>query len=188
MIGYGPVTNSRCLWLYGFALAANPHDAVELYATMSSEISAYERRMELLRALGIESLSTSAPHLLKASQPLPPSLLQSLRVQRAPKKLLKTWLQDPAAFAASVKAPDITLEREILDALRVGVVRMLEAYPTTLEEDEEAEMRWAPHTKTLAAVSAYRYRMALLLRLSEKRILRAAVAKIDAAFNQLNLG
>jgi len=49
-------------------------------------------------------------------------------------------------------------------------------------------MRWAPHTKTLAAVSAYRYRMALLLRLSEKRILRAAVAKIDAAFNQLNLG
>ena len=33
---------------------------------------------------------------------------------------------------------------------------MLEAYNTTLEEDEEMAARWAPHTETLAAVAAYR--------------------------------
>ena len=54
------------------------------------------------------------------------------------------------------------------------------------EEDEAAWERGAPHTQTLAAGSGHRRRMALLLRLGEKRILRASIRAIVTAFNALN--
>ena len=70
---------------------------------------------------------------------------------------------------------DVELERRILEMLRGGLTSMLEAYATDLEEDEAAERRWAPHVDTLAAVSAWRRRTALGLRISEKRILNESI-------------
>jgi hypothetical protein len=187
-IGYGSVTNARSMWLYGFASDNNPNDKVELYACMDTEAPSYEKRLKLLKALKLSDKSISAPHELSLYDPLPKSLLLSLRVQHAPKKLIRQWRDDPEAFSTAKKPPDASLERTILDALRAGVVGMLESYSTSLEEDEEAAARWAAHTQSLAAVSGYRRRMALLLRLGEKRILRATVKAIDSAFNALNFG
>ena len=187
-IGYGEVTNARAMWLYGFASDNNPHDSVALYACMDTEAPSYDKRMKLLKVLKLSEKSLATPHELSLADPLPRALLLSLRVQHAPKKLVKAWREDPEAFATAKKAPDAALERAVLDALRVGVVGMLEAYSTSLEEDEEAAARWAPHTQTLAAEHAYRRRMALLLRLGEKRILRASIKKIDADYNKLNFG
>ena len=141
VIGYGPVTNARCLWLYGFAIDNNPNDKVDLYAVMSPETSAYSKRLQLLTKLSIEALSVSTPHELSLAQPLPESLRQSLRVQRAPKKLLKVWLAEPE-MVADGNVPDVALEREILEALRLGVIGMLGGYSTSLEEDEEIAARW----------------------------------------------
>ena len=185
-IGYGSVTNARAMWLYGFASDNNPNDTVELFACMDTEAPSYEKRMKLLKALGLSEKSTSKPHALSLSDPLPKDLLLSLRVQHAPKKLIRQWRDDPEAFSTAKKPPDAALERTILDALRAGCVGMLESYSTSLEEDEEAAERWAAHTQSLAAVSGYRRRMALLLRLGEKRILRATIKAIDGAFNALN--
>lgn len=211
-IGYGEVTNARAMWLYGFASDNNPADSVALYACMDTEapsckthklpphhnlmptdisdgllVITDEKRMKLLKALKLSEQSLAKPHELSLADPLPKALLLSLRVQHAPKKLVKAWREDPEAFAAK-KAPDAALERAVLDALRAGVVGMLEAYSTSLEDDEEAAARWAPHTQTLAAEHAYRQRMALLLRLGEKRILRGSIKAIDSAFNALNFG
>lgn len=187
-IGYGTVTNARAMWLYGFASDNNPHDTVELYACMDTEAPSYEKRMKLLKALGLSEKSISTPHELSLADPLPKALVLSMRVQHAPKKLIRGWRDDPEAFSTAKKPPDAALERTILDALRAAIVGMLESYSTSLEEDEEAAARWAAHTQSLAAVSGYRRRMALLLRLGEKRILRATIKAIDNAFNALNFG
>ena len=66
------------------------------------------------------------------------------------------------------------LERRVLEMLRGGLTSMLGAYATDLAEDEAAEQRWAPHIETLAAVSAWRRRTALGLRVSEKCVISSA--------------
>ena len=177
VIGYGPVSNARCLWLYGFAIANNPHDAVDLYATMAPEVPSYSKRKKLLDAVGLGPHCMGTPFQLTLDNPLPVALLLCLRAQHAPKKLLRLMRDDPQAFAEKGKqgAPDLTLERSILQALRDGVAGMLDGYDTSLDEDEEAAERWASHEATLAAADAYRRRMALLLRLGEKRILKATL-------------
>ena len=189
-ISYGEVSNARSLWLYGFTTEDNKHDTVTLYTSMDTAAPSYSKRLKLLSAVGVEHevLETCArsAHELSIAEPLPAALLLSLRVQHAPKKLFRLWRDDPEGLKSATVPPDAELERGILEALRAGIVGMLEGYSTSLEEDEAAWERWAPHTQTLAAVSGHRRRMALLLRLGEKRILRASIRAIDTAFNALN--
>jgi hypothetical protein len=83
--------------------------------------------------------------------------------------------------------PDVGLERKILTALRGGVEDMLHGYSTNLAEDEASVVRWSSHLQTQAAVSAWRRRVALGLRVSEKRVLTECIKAIDSAFNGLNL-
>jgi hypothetical protein len=99
LIGYGALTNSRALWLYGFVMADNPHDAVDLFATMSTEVPSYSKRRKLLEAIGLGAHCVNAAHVLSIAEPLPPELLLNLRVQHAPKQLLRAWRDDPAKFA-----------------------------------------------------------------------------------------
>jgi hypothetical protein len=57
-ISYGPLSNSRLMRLYGFALPSNPHDTVALYTPQSPALQGWPVKAEGSKAPATFSLST----------------------------------------------------------------------------------------------------------------------------------
>ena len=168
LISYAATSNARLLRLYGFVVEQNPFEFVEMYATMSPEADNFAAKVQLLVGGGVTELD--APHKLTSSDPLPASLLASIRIQR----LSGGELADGAkAFSGPVNAAN---EAATLAALGEGAQAMLASYPTKLGEDLTALKKAGP-TRDLGDPRT----LALILRVEEKKILLRTQVAVSRA-------
>lgn len=140
-LNYGNVGNARLLMLYGFTLPLdqNPFTTVELYASLGEDVSLEELNMrkELLRRQGLWDENNHRPNPFKlAHNQLPQELLTFLRIQHLPTVAIRRLFDDESVSLESVivTATDIA----VFKATNSSLQEMLDAYPTTLIEDEEA--------------------------------------------------
>lgn len=155
-INYGPFPNHKLLRLYGFALQNNPHDHVELWCPMSPEAPLFDYKMSILQKKGISNHQCFYLQRGKLSS----DLLATLRVQRL----------EPIEFANADQAfknqpVSVENERLVLSSLLAALQDILQAYPDSLDSDEELFKNGSTRSKT-------RLHYALLLRISEKQILK----------------
>lgn len=168
LISYAATSNARLLRLYGFVVEENPFEFVEMYTTMSPEAENFAAKVQLLVGGGVTELD--APHKLTSSDPLPASLLASIRIQRLTEGELAGGAK---AFAGPVNAAN---EAATLAALGEGVQAMLASYPTKLGEDLTALKKAGP-ARDLGDPRT----LALILRIEEKKILLRAQVAVSRA-------
>eukprot|EP00658_Telonema_sp_P-2_P006310 TRINITY_DN12409_c0_g1_i1.p1 TRINITY_DN12409_c0_g1~~TRINITY_DN12409_c0_g1_i1.p1 ORF type:complete len:247 (+),score=66.16 TRINITY_DN12409_c0_g1_i1:107-742(+) len=169
-INYGPEGNDRLLTIYGFCCNDNPYDRVKIWATASPSIAEYERKNMLLQENDVQD---NLPFELSLADPLPNKLLGAMRVQRA------TDDEMEAAMVRAFEDEPLTKRNEIavLDGLREALGMMQYRYPTSIEDDVALLFNNSEHVTP--------NNMAVVLRLSEKRILEAAIHQITVRKTQV---
>lgn len=168
VINYGAFPNHKLLRLYGFAVADNPFDHVELFCPMSHLAPYYEEKVKILEKYSIFN-DTAFP--LQLTQRLPENLIATLRIQRMEKEELG---QEKKAFS---KNGIISFKNEfqILTALKEALTEMLAQYPGTLEEIQTA----LQHSKNPKMTFAY------LLIIPERQILQHNINLVTEKLKKL---
>jgi hypothetical protein len=75
---YGNFPNEKLLLVYGFTVLSNPYDSVQIYAPIPADSSFALKAQILNTKYGI--VDPNAPHTLRRDQPIPESLLCTLRL------------------------------------------------------------------------------------------------------------
>lgn len=76
---YGDFPNEKMLSVYGFVVPFNPYDAVQIYAPIPSADPLFAIKAQILKSkCGV--LDPNAPHALRLNEPIPESLLCTLRL------------------------------------------------------------------------------------------------------------
>ena len=175
MINYGPVGNSKFLTFYGFALADNPYDSVDVWATMSPQAPDYAIKRQVLKQAKCDD---SKPFLLTAQREedglvsswadgrpiergVPSALIGCLRVQRMTDAEMSVA---PLAFDEQLSESN---ENGVKGALASAFSDMLAAYGDSTKADLEAAATGTGRAQTIAH-----------LRVSEKEILGACLAEL----------
>jgi len=165
-INYGPFSNSKLFWLYGFVLENNPFDAVDLWATMIEEEELnYSIKQEVLSSYGI--VSNQLPFQLRKGE-IPQALLGALRVQRATSEDL------PKLNTAFDSILSLENENLVIQDLKAFLQSAIDAFPTSLEEDETI-LQTNNETPSLGEVEV----MAIILRKGEKEILHSVLDLLE---------
>ncbi|KAF0694091.1 Aste57867_15011 [Aphanomyces stellatus] len=186
-INYGALPNHKLLPLYGFVLASNPFDAVELYAPMGEDAPDFSRKLELLEDHGLAEHVAGVPFELFADS-VNDELLAYLRIQRLDGGDLRSAAVEKSHFAFELVHDDN--EKDALASLIYALQQMLDAFPTSIEEDLEALVA----TEEDPDQDESHLHMALQLRISDKKILLAQIEMLQelllpviARINQANL-
>lgn len=209
LISYGErLPNHRLARLYGFVADVDAAAEVELYATMAPAAEAYEQKMALLTAAGLApgGGGPNAPHVLTLAQPLPPTLLPLLRVQRLSADQVGRLLALPPATLRSKPPsswlpPDRPAEVLVLQSLQTALSDMLARYPGSggmaqTEDDARLKAKLAAEVAKDAAAAEFaqggeggeeaqertdrrRLLMAVVVRQGERRVLAAALKQVE---------
>ncbi|TNY19623.1 SET-domain protein [Rhodotorula diobovata] len=171
---YADPPNSDLLRRYGHVDEVNDADLVEVgletvvdLVGAAAGLSEEEReaRAEWLLEVGVDDT-----YAIETDHKLPDELVMAIR----------TFLLDEADYAKAQKKespPKPKLDPVSADWARKILDQRLSEYSTSIEEDEAALQG-----DSAGAPLPLRKRMALIVRLGEKRILRATRAKLDADF------
>jgi hypothetical protein len=171
-INYGTLSSHRMLMLYGMVAEENPGDSVNLWATMQPQAPDFAIKAQILKRHGIDD---SLPFELGVSGDLNPRLLAALRVQQLNDAELPAA---DRAFDGDALSP--RNEAAMLELLGGALKAMLSAYPTSAEEDEGMLAAWAASGAAVdMPVPQFHERMAVLMRMNEKRILAKHLAKVE---------
>ncbi|CAK4068851.1 unnamed protein product [Aphanomyces euteiches] len=168
-INYGALPNHKLLTLYGFVLASNPFDSVELWAPMGEDAPYYNRKIKLMEGHGLAE-HAQAPFELHGDS-VNDDLLAYLRIQRLDVADLSSVVVETPNFAFEPVHDEN--EKDTLTALIYALQQMLEAFPTSVEEDEEALSNAQDSDDESHEL------MALRLRFSDKRILHAQIEMLQ---------
>lgn len=188
-INYGACGDTRMLRVYGFVLGPRDNEAansVDLYAPFSNMLPAFGDKEDIAKACGVK---TQEPYPLTTATPVPEGLLTSLRIQHLDEDEAKEAATGKGSIFDKLngkKPVNSVMESSVVQALLGGVSGMLQAYPTTLAEDEaeldglkiqeveEAASGAGSEGLVTASSTDSRKRMALLMRIGEKEILQKA--------------
>jgi hypothetical protein len=174
-ISYGAHANSKLLRVYGFATDENPHDR----ALLRVRWDLWEDRrgpagFDVIAAA--EAPPPPADFELSAANPLPGDLLGAMRLWMCDEAEW-TALRDGSSDADPTRAPlSAKNERAAIGALGADTVATLEKYASFGCEGEEAALRGG-------ATGAERD--CALVRLGEKRILHATLARLTEMRDRL---
>jgi hypothetical protein len=134
---------------------------------MSPQAPNYEQKQKVLLEKGINN-ETAFP--LSLRDPVPEILLQTLRVQRMESN--PTWCEGLGFKLSRIDILPVPVsadnERMVLESLLGGLVEMQTQYRTTMEEDKQL----------LKGELSNNIRHAVILRLSEKKILQMSLEEI----------
>ncbi|XP_076359658.1 actin-histidine N-methyltransferase-like isoform X2 [Tachypleus tridentatus] len=164
-IFYGVRSNAEFFIHNGFVCLENPHDSIVLKLGMSKSDPLFTQKSQLCKQLGLPV--TGKFHLHAGHEPVEKRLLAYLRVQVIKDDdILKIneeqnfdWLLNE-----DIQSTD-HLTQDALVFLKTRITLLLRAYPTTLEDDEKLLQN--------EELSSRRH-LAIMLRLTEKRILSSA--------------
>ncbi|KAJ3217165.1 hypothetical protein HDU67_008385 [Dinochytrium kinnereticum] len=129
-INYGPVGNSRLLRLYGFVIPDNPNDSYDLVLSTHPLAPSFHQKVGLFvqANLTTDSSAAVATFPLSRSDPLPPALLQYLRIQRLSDEEIEAGVPSLAAVKVTTRN-----EREVLMALGDAFEGILAGFSPNLE-------------------------------------------------------
>lgn len=161
-VTYGPKSNAELLLQYGFVVDRNPYDSVDVTVSLPASDPLYAEKRQYLLESGVQP-STKFP-LYRDRYPM--EMIEFLRFCVADAEEMES-----ADFGDFVGERNETL---VADALVEACKSAIEAYPTTIEEDEklvkDRKMYRLFDTKT---------RCAIRQRLAEKRILQRTMVNIQ---------
>ncbi|GFG32224.1 hypothetical protein Cfor_02037 [Coptotermes formosanus] len=164
-ISYGPRTNSEFFVHNGFVYPDNEHDGLRLRLGISRDDPLQPERAQLLGRLGIPASGDFM--LKKGPDPVDGRLLAFLRVFNMGPDHLKHWLSSERS--CDLVYPDCALTTEVESKMWIFLlnrIRLLQrAYTTTVEDD----CKILKHAHLTPC-----YRMAVQLRVTEKKLLEAA--------------
>ena len=166
-INYGEKGNSDLLLLYGFALERNPFNSVEISVGLSKDDPLYAGKRRYLDRAGRGMGSVRFP--LQGSR-YPSELVDFLRLLLVETEDLGLQSLEQTDFNEPISP---SLERRVLSTMISICESYLEQYPTTLDED-----RVLMEDRDMFGALSRQQRMAVKLRVSEKRILYTTIRAI----------
>ncbi|XP_063976691.1 actin-histidine N-methyltransferase [Diachasmimorpha longicaudata] len=169
-INYGPRTNSDFFVHSGFVYPNNTNDGFKLRLGISKSDPLFDDRMKLLKKL--EFSTTNISFILSNSgEPVSDELLAFLRVFSMRKFELEHWLDSPKVLDLKHRdcALDTVVETNVRKFLLTRLKLLMANYPTTVEED----------LKIISTTMSPMRKMAVELRLSEKKILIQAIEYVE---------
>ncbi|XP_076068321.1 actin-histidine N-methyltransferase-like [Oratosquilla oratoria] len=163
-IFYGQRSNFELFIHNGFVYADNENNHLSIKLGVSKSDPLHDEKNQLLQSLGLPSSGTF--HLVRGLHPITRGLLAFTRVFCMDKDSLQKWVKD-GSKAQGLLHEDCDVGTTIQDKtwafLSTRVALLTRAYPTTLEEDEEAVVSLQEPESTIRN-----------LLLCEKKILRDA--------------
>lgn len=167
-INYGPLSNHKLLSLYGFVLADNPFDAVEVWLPMdAASTKFYEEKAQLLSVNGLDHAVHSFELVANESNDL---LLLAARLQEIDCETVEQF-QTLATKALNGEMVSLENEKQVLTRLIYTLERLLEAFPTSIDEDDELLLAWSNDQGNKQRDRFNYERMAVAVRRSDKYIL-----------------
>ncbi|KAG6615183.1 putative histone-lysine N-methyltransferase [Phytophthora cinnamomi] len=170
-INYGPLSNHKLLSLYGFVIIGNPFDAVEMWLPMDeASTKFFQEKEQLLFTNGLDHATNPFELVADESNDL---LLVAARIQEINCETVEEFeeLANKALYGEMVSLEN---EQEVLSRLIYTLEKMLEAFPTSIEEDDKLLESWESDLAQQddeKSDSLNHERMAVAVRRSDKYIL-----------------
>lgn len=173
-INYGEKSNADLLLLYGFALERNPFNAVDIAVGLSKDDPLFNQKKAYLDRAGRGATSVRFP--LQQDR-YPSELVDFLRLLLVEPEDLGLQTIERTDFNEPISP---SLERRVLTTMISICESYLDQYPTKVEEDEKIVL-----DKNMFNLFTRQQRMAIKLRLSEKRILLQTIKAVEDELNRL---
>lgn len=167
-VSRGPKSNLELVLDYGYALETNANDNVALNVRMTGDDRSSKLKQSMLQIAGLE---VNATYLLFEST-IPNELMTGLRVQ-----LLRDAEMDKFERVADGKPATLSNELRVYRAILAACNNMLQAYGTSLEDDEAL-------LKTQLGV---RERSAVVLRRNEKKVIQSVMVEVSKRWRDILL-
>lgn len=138
-INYGPLSNHKLLSMYGFVIIGNPFDAVEMWLLMDeASTKFFQEKEQLLLASGLDHATNPFELVADESNDL---LLMAARIQGIDCETAEEF-EALANTALGGEMVSLENEQEALTRLIYMLEKMLEAFPTSIEEDDKLLESW----------------------------------------------
>eukprot|EP00931_Biecheleriopsis_adriatica_P010440 TRINITY_DN111516_c0_g1_i1.p1 TRINITY_DN111516_c0_g1~~TRINITY_DN111516_c0_g1_i1.p1 ORF type:complete len:704 (-),score=118.61 TRINITY_DN111516_c0_g1_i1:66-2105(-) len=182
-ISYGQKSNAQLMMLYGFSMERNTADYLEI--PVGQLVETAEMREAKVRVMDEIKLEREVYPLYRDR--FTQSMMVFLRLVTATREELnlEDWMGEEYEYRA-LRTMDLQVasrelsERRCLIALRGIVQDVLDAYPTTIQDDE-----MLIKDRAMFELLPKNQRNALRVRYSEKLILRATLTSLDKTMNNL---
>jgi hypothetical protein len=141
-INYGTINNARLCRLYGFVFEENEWNDFELYLSTNPDSPHYLEKRSLFAKFGMEPHTSFS---LTVQQPLPETVLQYMRIQRADKEEL--------ANLTTHKIQKLTdrNEYEVLSSLKIAFEGMIQEFHSI--DDLKSAVELDSHSRNCAIVA-----------------------------------
>ncbi|KAK1947114.1 Histone-lysine N-methyltransferase setd3 [Phytophthora citrophthora] len=169
-INYGPLSNHKLLSLYGFVIIGNPFDAVDMWLPMDETTKFFKEKEQLLLTNGLDHATNPFELVAEESNDL---LLMATRIQEISCDTVEEF-EAQANKALDGEVVSLENERETLTRLVYTLEKMLEAFPTSIEEDDKLLESWEDDLAQQGderSDSLNHERMAVAVRRSDKYII-----------------
>ncbi|KAI9911285.1 hypothetical protein PsorP6_008897 [Peronosclerospora sorghi] len=167
-INYGALSNQKLLSLYGFVVTGNPFDAVDIWFPMVEDTTNhFNQKEKLLCDTGIDHRTHSFELVADECNEL---LLIVARIQEIDCESSEEF-EVLARKALNGEIVSLNNEQEALTRLIYTLEKLLEAYPTTIEEDDNLIEAWQNDFAKQDEQGIVHERMAVTVRRSDKHIL-----------------
>ncbi|GMF13696.1 unnamed protein product [Phytophthora lilii] len=170
-INYGPLSNHKLLSLYGFVIIGNPFDSVEMWLPMDeASTKFFYEKEQLLLTNGLDHATNPFELVADESNDL---LLMAARIQEIDCETVEEF-EALASKALDGEMVSLENEQEALTRLIYTLEKMLEAFPSSIEEDDKLLESWENYLVQQddeQSDSLNHERMAVAVRRSDKYIL-----------------
>eukprot|EP00644_Phytophthora_capsici_P006273 jgi/Phyca11/508125/fgenesh2_kg.PHYCAscaffold_32_\ len=170
-INYGPLSNHKLLSLYGFVIIGNPFDAVDMWLPMDeASTKFFKEKEQLLLTNGLDHATNPFELVAEESNDL---LLMATRIQEINCDTVEEF-EAQANKALDGEVVSLENEHETLTRLIYTLEKMLEAFPTSIEEDDKLLESWEDDLVQQGderSDSLNHERMAVAVRRSDKYII-----------------
>ncbi|KAF1794052.1 Rubisco LSMT, substrate-binding domain [Phytophthora cactorum] len=170
-INYGALSNHKLLSLYGFVIIGNPFDAVEMWLPMDeASTKFFHEKEQFLLINGLDHATNPFELVAEESNDL---LLMAARIQEINCETGEEF-ETLANKALDGEMVSLKNEQEALTRLIYTLEKMLEVFPTSIEEDDELLESWEDDLVQQGGErsdSLNHERMAVAVRRSDKYIL-----------------